>query len=336
MSKAVDIPAYSLPVYVARDFTVINGANLGDAVSFATELDLDDTYDLRVGALTGRLSVLVDPEGHMQIAPDTRFGTVGSALHIDSCLTMMSSDGRTTEVIVLVEVDAEGDALQVYILPLAELKPRMGYALVGLDTQNAHQKFAEMAYASLARGTRIATASGALKPVEELRSGDVILTRDDGPQKIAWIGQSTVRAVGEFAPIRIQAGAMNNEADLLLSPDHRLFVYQRSDAVGAGRSEILVRARHLVDGDTVMQDSGGFIEYYQLLFERHQIVYAEGIAVETLFVDPRTRAALPAELGASLGQDNAPHGGEPHAGFEIDEAHVKPDLAKLLKDASKK
>ncbi|MEM8774367.1 MAG: Hint domain-containing protein [Pseudomonadota bacterium] len=336
MTTGADNPTYSLPVYVSRDFTVINGANLGDAISFAAELDLDDTYDLRVGAMLGKLSLVADEAGRMRTSPDTRFGTAGSAVHIDSCLTMMTSDGRTTEVIILVEVDAQGDVLQVYALPLAELKPRTGYALVGIDSENAHQKFAEMAYASLARGTRITTASGAMMPIEALKPGDIILTRDDGPQTIAWIGQSTLRAVGEFAPIRVRAGALNNEADLLLSPDHRVFVYQRSDAIGAGRSEVLVRARHLVDGDTVVQDSGGFVEYYQLLMERHQIVYAEGIAVETLLIDPRTRAALPQDLGNSIGKSTPEHGNQSHARFEIDEQHVKPDMAKLLKNASKK
>lgn len=57
MTKGPDRPAYAIPVLRAADFTVINGANLGDSISFADELDLDDTYDLRVGARLHRLSL---------------------------------------------------------------------------------------------------------------------------------------------------------------------------------------------------------------------------------------------------------------------------------------
>ena len=112
---------------------------------------------------------------------------------------------------------------------------------------------------SFTRGTRITTclrrtASHRGPAVE----GDRILTRDSGPQELRWIGQSTVRAVGDFAPVCIRAGTLNNAHDLLVSPDHRLFVYQRRDELGAGRSELLVKARHLVNGDSVFVQDGGF------------------------------------------------------------------------------
>ena len=178
---------------------------------------------------------------------------------------MMAGTGQTTEILILVEVDDAGCVAEVYILPLAELTPRMGYALVGIDRENARRKFAEVGCVSFSRGTHITMVSGEQRPIEELRVGDIVLTRDDGPQKVRWIGQSTVRAVGEFAPIRIRAGTLHNENDLLVSPDHRLFIYQRSDALGAGRNEVLVRARHLVNGDSVVQEDGGFVDYFQLL-----------------------------------------------------------------------
>ena len=243
--SGTDRPAFSIPVYRAQDFTVINGANLGDAISFAAELDLDDTYDLRVGARLHRLSLSPGDGDAMIIADTTRLGHPGAEVHLDSCLTMMSANGQTSEMLILVEVDDKGDLEQIYALPLAQLTPRTGYTLVGIDNTGARQKFAEVACVSFTRGTHITMASGAQTPIEELKVGDMVLTRDDGPRQIRWIGQSTVRAVGEFAPIRIRAGALNNSGDLLVSPDHRLFIYQRSDELGAGRSEVLVRARHL-------------------------------------------------------------------------------------------
>ncbi|MEL7257928.1 MAG: Hint domain-containing protein [Pseudomonadota bacterium] len=336
MTSVSDGPTYSVPVYLAVDFSVTNGANHGDPISFASELDLDDVYDLRKGALQHRLALSPDTEGRFAVAPDTRLGTTGNEVHLDCCLTMMSSTGKTTELLIMVEVDKAGHVAQVYVLPLAQIRPKTGYALVGIDQDTACQKFAEVACVSFSRGTQITTASGAQVPIEDLRVGDEILTRDDGVQRIRWIGQSTVRAVGEFAPIRIRAGALNNTNDLVLSPEHRLFIYQRSDAIGAGRAEVLVRARHLVNGDTVVQEDGGFIDYFQLLFDDHQIIYAEGIAAETLLVDPRTRAALPHDVGDSLVPEINAHGDKPHQDFEVSEKLLKhPDAASLLKRASR-
>ena len=335
MTKTTPRPAQSIPVYRAIEFTVVTGANLGDPISFAAELDLDDTYELRKNARLFRLSVLADEAGNLSVAPDTSLGRPGAPLHLDACLTLMSGTGQTTEVLILVEVDDQGNVADVYILPLAGMEPRVGYSLVGIDRDNARQKFAEVACVSFSRGTHITMASGAQRRIEDLAVGDMVLTRDDGPQKVRWIGQTTVRAVGEFTPIRIKAGALHNENDLLVSPDHRLFIYQRSDELGAGRHELLVRARHLVNGDTVVQQDGGFVDYFQLLFDRHQIIYAEGIAAETLLVDTRTRAALPADLRDALADLLTDHGNRAHKDLEVSKALLNhPDAASLLKRAS--
>ncbi len=329
-------PTYSVPVYLAEDFSVINGANLGDPISFAGELDLDDIYDLRQSAQQHRLTLSVSDTGGFAIAPETDLGAPGTVVHLDCCLTMMSNTGKTTELLVLVEVDKGDHVAQVYVLPLAPIHPKIGYALVGVDQHNALQKFADVACVSFSRGTHITMASGTQVPIEDLRVGDEVLTRDEGVQRIRWIGQSTVRAVGEFAPIRIRAGALNNTNDLVLSPEHRLFIYQRSDALGAGRSEVLVRARHLLNGDTVVQEDGGFVDYFQLLFDSHQIIYAEGIAAETLLIDSRTRAALPQDVGESMGDSLKVHGDQPHQAYEVGENLLKhPDAADLLKRASR-
>lgn len=335
MTQDASKPAQSMPVFRATDLKVVNGANLGDPISFAGDLELDDTYELDKSATRHRLSVLADDSGAFTIAPETSIGTPGAALHLDCVVTLMSTAGQTTEILVLVETDSGGHATDVYVLPLAPLEPRTHYALVGIDSENARRKFAEVACVAFSRGTHITMASGIQTPIEQLRIGDMVLTRDDGPQQVRWIGQSTVRAVGEFAPIRIKAGTLHNENDLLVSPDHRLFLYQRSDALGAGRPELLVRARYLVNGDSVQRQDGGFIDYFQLLFDHHQIIYAEGIAAETLLVDTRTRPALPEDLREALAQSLSGHGTSAHLDFEVSEKLLDhPDAAAILRRAS--
>lgn len=289
-----------LPVLQARDISVVSGANLGDAMSFADELDLDDVYELSLNARGAALTVQPGKAGVLTIAPGSAIGETGNQLHLDSALTMMTANGTTTELLIMVEVDVEGDVEAVYVLPLARMIPRCEYTLVGIDREAVQGRFAEVACVSFTRGTMITLASGAQTPIQDLRPGDMVLTRDDGSRPLRWIGSGTVRAVGDFAPIRIRAGALNNTGDLCVSPESRLFIYQRSDELGAGRHEVMVRARHLVNGDSIVQEPGGFVDYFQLLFDAHQIIYVEGIAAETMLVDPRTRSILPPDLDLAM------------------------------------
>jgi len=319
----------TVPVHAARDLVVTDGVAEGDTLSFADELVLDDVYSLREGATRLRLILAISADGAaFHIAPGSPAGQPGRRVHFDSCLTLMAPDGTPIEALVLVEVE-ETDAAAIYLLPLGTLVPRIGYRLVGIDRQTATSRFAEVACVSFTRGTQITMASGEQRPIESLTTGDRVLTRDDGPQPIRWIGQKTIRAVGDFAPVLIRKGALNNENDLVLSPDHRVFVYQRQDRLGAGRAEVLVKVRHLVNGTSVVQLDGGFVDYFQLLFDEHQIIYAEGIATESLLVDPRTRAALPKGVGARRNDDR------PHHGYEVQENLLSvPDAVDLLRRAS--
>ncbi len=325
----------SLPVYRSADFSVSNGANLGDAISFAEDLVLDDIYRVGNHPTLEMLQIEQSDMPPFAISADSAVGEKGAQLHIDCCVTFMSAQGATCEAIVMVETDSLGDVAEIYVLPLAEFIPKGEYALVGISCDDALVKYAQVACMSFAWGTKIAMANGMQKPIEELRVGDMILTRDNGPQKLRWIGHNTVRAIGAFAPVVISAGAMNNAGDLVISPEHRLFIYQRRDHLGAGRAELLVKARHLVNGTTVKRREGGHVDYFQMLFDTHQIVYAEGIAVESMLLDPRTAAALPADLGQTLGGTLPGHDRSQSDALEVNETLLNhPNLAEILKKSS--
>ncbi|WP_370401758.1 Hint domain-containing protein [Sulfitobacter sp. JB4-11] len=335
MAHTRPAPAQSVPVYRADDIRATDGANMGDVLSFAAELVLDDIYEVQRDAAQHRLSLLPLGPTRFRVADDTRIGTPGAEIHLDCALMFMSPDGQTQEALLMVEVDDDGAVAQVFLLPLAGLDAQTEYRLVGVDTDAAEQKFGQVACVSFTRGTHITLASGEQRLIEDLVVGDRILTRDDGVQQIRWIGQSTLRAVGAFAPILIAAGTLNNAHDLIVSPTHRLFIYQRSDEVGAGRSELLVQASHLLNGDTVRVQDGGFVDYFQLLFDSHQIIYAEGIAAESMLIDTRTRAVLPQDMSAAMGEVIPGHSDLPHAGLDVSENLLKrPDAAELLRKAS--
>ena len=326
------ITTQTVAVFEADSVRGIEGVAEGDAFSFADELVMDDVYKISGDAKRHRLALaLRDGEDGFAVAAETGIGAIGNTVYLDSCVTLMGPDGVTYEALVMVEVEEQSVAA-IYVLPLAAMSSEESYRLVGIDRHAATQRFAEVAFVSFTRGTHITLASGEQRKIEELSIGDKVLTRDDGPQEVRWVGQTTLRAVGEFAPVVIKKGALHNENDLVVSPDHRIFVYQRQDKLGAGRSEVLVKVRHLINDTSVCQQDGGFVDYFQLLFDDHQIIYAEGIASESLLIDPRTRAALPDSMRNASTRS---HAHRQHLDYEVKESLLSaPDAVELLRKAS--
>jgi hypothetical protein len=137
-------------------------------------------------------------------------------------------------------------------------------------------------------GTLIATPDGAT-PVERLRAGDLVLTPDGAAKPVRWLGRSTVST--RFAdpvrafPIRIRAGALAEGVparDLLLSPDHAVFV-----------DNVLIHAAALVNGASIARDARApaIIGYYHVELDDHALILAENVPAET-FVDNVDRMAF--------------------------------------------
>lgn len=328
-------PAQSVLVFQAADFTVAFGAHLGDPISILGELKLGDVYELSADAKCGRLGFHARDDGTFTIAADTIFGRRGAQIFLDCAVELMSPSGVTTDAIVVVETDKAGRTANTYILPLAPLSARTGYTLVRASRDSASRKFAQIACVSFSAGTHITMSTGQQVAIENIRPGDRVLTRDCGAREVVWIGQTTVRAVGDFAPIVVKAGTLNNENDLVVSPNHRLFVYQRTDQIGAGRPDLLVQARHLINDDSIYIRTGGYVDYFQILFERHHIIYAEGIAAESALITPRTRPALPPELIKKLEGVMTRNDRRSRHGIDVQKVLLdRPDAIDLLLQAS--
>ena len=268
----------TIDVYVACDLLTTDGVMKGEPISFADELVLDDTFQVVPGRMPEPLLLIAGPQG-LRMAEGRQ-----TTLHLDCCLTLMDPKGGTHEALILVEV-ADGHAEEIYVMPLGDLVPQTDYRLVGIARHTATKRFADVASGSFGRGTRITLRDGSMCPIETLQSGDMVLTRDAGPQPVREVIHATLRATGSFAPVVIAKGALNNEADLALRADHRLLIFQRDDLIGAGRSEVLIKARHLVDGKKITRRKGGFVDYFQLIFDDHHIIFAEGIAAESHLAD---------------------------------------------------
>ncbi|PID37378.1 MAG: hypothetical protein CR993_00730 [Rhodobacterales bacterium] len=299
-------PARHLWVYPAEAFRVSHGVNEGDPISEAAQLVFEDIYMLSPGAAPEQLALSMAPrrEGAFAGSYD-RMDGAPAPIFLDSLLTFMAPDGNTLEALIFVELEPQsGHIAQVWLHPFGPLTEKTPYTLVKADTDAPEARLAAAAMVAFTRGTHITLADGRQTPIEALQPGDMVLTRDSGPQPLRWIGLKTLRATGPFAPITIAPGVLNNEHALVVSPGHRLFIYQRTDGLGTGRKELLIKAELLVNGTTVTQEPGGFVDYFQLLFDKHEIIYAEGIAAESLFLDRQTRPGLPNEVAERLAADH--------------------------------
>jgi Hint domain len=132
-------------------------------------------------------------------------------------------------------------------------------------------------------GTMIETDRGA-RAIEALQPGDLVLTRDNGCQPVLWISSRTVPARGRFAPVVFAPGALGNPVALAVSPQHRMLITGWQAELFFGEEEVLVPAKHLVNGDTIRQIEAPEVTYIHLLFVDHEIVMAGGVPSESYFL----------------------------------------------------
>ena len=157
-------------------------------------------------------------------------------------------------------------------------------------------------------GTRIRCEEGD-RLIDDLRPGDRVLTRDGGAQPLLWVGQRRIsgarlRAMPAIRPVRICAGALGidvPDADLFLSPGHRVLVQGDRARDLFREPEVLVSALDLVDDRRILRDHAlRETAYIHLLFDRHEVIWANAVACESFHpaeadlsaLDPVQRAGL--------------------------------------------
>ncbi len=148
-------------------------------------------------------------------------------------------------------------------------------------------------------GTLIRTPDGEV-PVETLQPGDLVLTQDNGPQPLRWIGRREVAAEGDLAPIRIAAHTFGIHRTLTVSPQHRILIRDALAELLFGETEVLVAAKHLINDCTVTRQRGGTVQYVHLMFDAHQVVFSEGLPTESFLPGPQTTATFEREALAEI------------------------------------
>ncbi|MEK1888578.1 MAG: Hint domain-containing protein [Phyllobacterium sp.] len=132
-------------------------------------------------------------------------------------------------------------------------------------------------------GTSIMTPTGEAV-IEELRVGDAVVTMRGDSVPIKWIGHHRYRKGGQswhesVVPIRVSRHALDDQTphrDLYLSPNHALYL-----------DGVLIRVKDLVNGASIapaMPEGEEMLDYYHIVLDTHEVILAEGLAVETHLV----------------------------------------------------
>lgn len=200
----------------------------------------------------------------------------------------------------------DADGSDVDVLDLTGSAPAGGSLKVTYTTPNEENGFVEyfdasgalVGTASFANieevvpcftpGTRIATPRGEV-PVEMLREGDKVVTRDNGLQEIRWVGQkvldrATLSAQPHLRPVLIRAGALGRglpERDMLVSPNHRVLMMGERPALYFDESEVFAAAKHLVGAEGITRVEATGLTYVHFMFDRHEVVLSDGAWTES-------------------------------------------------------
>lgn len=140
-------------------------------------------------------------------------------------------------------------------------------------------------HGALSSTARILTPDGP-RAIGALSVGDMVETKDKGPQPVRWIGHTPL-TVAQLAanpaicPVRIRPGALGEgfpRKTLEISPAEQLVMCSLTPEA----EECLVCAAALTRREGILRalPRAGFA-YVQLMFDAHQILLVEGIEVES-------------------------------------------------------
>ncbi|MCB8881085.1 Hint domain-containing protein [Acidisoma cellulosilytica] len=289
--------------------------SIGSATSvFTLAGTLDDAGELNIGMGTTGGTIGIEETGSLTIGSSASgvgitFSSDGGWLDFASADSAVLATGLTSIISgfqygsSVIEFGAltydandsysfDDGALSIYdgstLLAALALDSAASYA--GFDLKaGADDQLEISAMPCFAAGTQILTERGPVA-VEHLTLDDRAITADGRREAIVWIGSRRVDCrrhamPGQVLPVRVAAQAFGPQQparDLYLSPDHALFV-----------DGVLIPVKHLIDGAAIRQVDVDAVTYFHVELGRHQIVLAEGLAVES-YLDTGDRAAFAA------------------------------------------
>jgi len=227
-------------------------------------------------------------------------GTSDQALR-DGCFVV--TDGALTYIVTLIETGPNNRPLLMFLSDIPPRDRELWVVQHALETHVAQRDAkGSGGVICFTPGTRILTPTGSVA-IEDLREGDKVQTKDNGVRDVHWIGARRMTgarlfAMPELRPVRFSAGALGHVPDeeLLVSPQHRILIKGDAARDLFNTPEVLVAAKDLVNGRTIRVDHNvRSVTYIHMLFDAHQVVWANGVETESFHPASAALTALDAE-----------------------------------------
>lgn len=183
-----------------------------------------------------------------------------------------------------VRADLNDDGILNQSTGLAPGSTALGGSITLTGVSAADLTFDNVNVACFTAGTRIDTDHGPIA-VEHLTSGMRLTTLDNGFQPVRAVLSRVVPGECRFAPIVISKGALGNKRELIVSPAHKMMVSGWRVELMFGCEQMLASARTLINGDTINQRPVSEVQYFHILLDQHEIIFAEEAATESYFLD---------------------------------------------------
>lgn len=322
---------YSFYALGESNLTISNGATLdgnkqGDGSGLLGETITIDTlnYDELLIADSPVVDTnFADNDGNQKLAGDQYFDGVlySDATIIEAEYTLILLDPNTGKTYTVIGVNirnaigSENANSSIEGLAFVDEVPPVGVELQVISTSQgptnngtAVIEEGRIVPVCFAAGTRIATPDGDA-PVETLRDGDTVLRSDGTEVRIlrtfrSDLGPGDLLEKPWLRPVRFHAGALGKglpRRDLRVSRQHRMQVSSVIAKRLFGTRHVLVPAVRLSGLPGIeVDESATNVTYVHLLFERHEIILAEGAPAESLYTGPYAVAALPDATRAEL------------------------------------
>lgn len=288
--------------------------------SGSTFTDNTGTIEITDGPLSpsGGTDTLIDDTGdddqvlvNSLMINGTTYGDAGDAVQAEATTFITFSDGTSGKLIHMnlrdTPTQEQPQSGEYLFIVLRETSPSSG--VYETSTLSAGETFTIQSTSGsgsithdvlcFGTGTNIMTIAGPVE-IQNLWAGAHIMTPT---------GTATLRSVITFTvplslmlrhpdkrPVCIQRGALGHnlpEADLVVSPQHRILVSSKIAERVTGSKDVLLAAKRLISLPGVQfQNIDRDMTYYHLLFDDHEIVYSEGAPTESLYLGNVTLNSL--------------------------------------------
>lgn len=197
--------------------------------------------------------------------------------------------GETVVVITLHDYPSPGMSQRIFFLPDADPSAQTMGAFPNSAQQLGNINTTSDVLICFCAGTLILTPEGEV-PVEELKVGDLVITRDGTEVPIRWIGRKRLSAGAlhrnpKLRPVRIRRGTFGEgrpRRDLRVSPQHRVLLEGWAVEMLFGEDCMLAPAKQLVDGlGITVEPVEGPEDYFHIMLDRHEILLSEGLPTES-------------------------------------------------------